>query len=314
MKIVALGTSSFIVECINGFMAAGCYIDAVISLPEKLRPNNSLELEKIADHLRLKYYEVENINSTIAKELLKSIRPDLIICSWPRIIDREVIEIPKMGVIGSHPTNLPFKKGRHPIHWQIALGSLTSSLTFFWLTDDVDDGNIILQEEYAINPGDDASIVMAKIDTLAFSMTYKIGCELISGTLGTGNIQDKKTGNSLRKRDLHDVIIDFRMNAQEIIKLILSFSPPYPCAKVLTEKFMFNVISAKVVNYELPLGMKLEYIEHGKILEIDKMKIYVKCADFILALELKEDFKEMAGNVEYIHPPSSYIKNLDYFN
>ena len=60
----------------------------------------------------------------------------------------ENLKIPTIGTIGSHPTDLPRNRGRHPLHWSIVLGFVKSKVSFFWMNKKIDDGKIILKKSY----------------------------------------------------------------------------------------------------------------------------------------------------------------------
>ena len=58
--------------------------------------------------------------------------PDLIICvGWSQILKSEILNIPKLGVIGFHPSKLPENRGKHPIIWSLVLGKKETASTFF---------------------------------------------------------------------------------------------------------------------------------------------------------------------------------------
>ena len=63
----------------------------------------------------------------------------------------EIIKIPKLGVIGSHPTELPKYRGRAPIPWTIIKNLKESALTFFYIDEGIDDGDILDQINKTIN-------------------------------------------------------------------------------------------------------------------------------------------------------------------
>ena len=84
--------------------------------------------------------------------LLKKSKPDLIlVMGWSQLLKDELIDIPKIGIIGSHPTELPKYRGRAPIPWTILKGLTKSALTFFWIDKGVDDGDILDQEFFSIS-------------------------------------------------------------------------------------------------------------------------------------------------------------------
>ena len=56
----------------------------------------------------------------------------------------------KIGIIGSHPTELPKYRGRAPIPWTILKGLKKSALTFFFIEEGMDDGDILDQQFFEI--------------------------------------------------------------------------------------------------------------------------------------------------------------------
>ena len=54
---------------------------------------------------------------------IKEYKPDIIIVAgWSNIIEEKILEIPKFGVVGFHPSNLPKDRGRSVLAWQIEEG------------------------------------------------------------------------------------------------------------------------------------------------------------------------------------------------
>ena len=106
--------------------------------------------------------EVDRIEDSVEK--IKEINPDLVImCGWRQIITKELLEIPKLGWIGFHPTLLPKGRGPAPIINSILEGWKKSGLTMFYLTEGVDDGDIIGQDEFPISKNDHAMDVYNKV-------------------------------------------------------------------------------------------------------------------------------------------------------
>ena len=145
MKIVILGTSELDIFCSNAIIDSGSQVVAMISIPQKARPNNSADISLYAKQHDIPYHELEDINSLESLDLLRNYAPDYIIASWPKIIKQDVINITKYHIVGTHPTNLPFNRGRHPLHWLIASGIQETKLSFFRMDEGIDTGNILLQ-------------------------------------------------------------------------------------------------------------------------------------------------------------------------
>ena len=52
-----------------------------------------------------------------------------------------------MGILGYHPSLLPFNRGRHPIIWALALGLKETGSTFFFMDENADTGDIVSQKK-----------------------------------------------------------------------------------------------------------------------------------------------------------------------
>ena len=106
--------------------------------------------------------------------MIKQIKPELIlVMGWSQILKDTIIKIPKKGVIGSHPTELPKYRGRAPIPWSIIKGLKESALTFFYIQEGVDDGDIVDQQKFIISEHDDATSIYNKITNIGKEMILK---------------------------------------------------------------------------------------------------------------------------------------------
>ena len=73
MKFVILGTQEFDIFCSNAVVESGNQVVALISMPEKVRPNNSADISLYAKQHDISYHELEDINSLESLNLLQEI-------------------------------------------------------------------------------------------------------------------------------------------------------------------------------------------------------------------------------------------------
>ena len=131
MRFVVLGTSQFSITTSDAILGSGGDVVAIVSMPKDSLPNNSTDILSYAKSKDIKYIETDDINSSKSIKILSNYRSDFIFVSWPKIVKANVLDIPKYFCIGTHPTNLPYNRGRHPLHWIITLGISESKLSFF---------------------------------------------------------------------------------------------------------------------------------------------------------------------------------------
>ncbi len=302
MKVLGIGTSKFLSYALTGFKNAGWEIVGVISLKEKLLPDNSYNLKKFSSNRKYYYYETSNINSSSAMKYISRLKPDLIFSCWPKIITNTKL-IENFNIIGSHPTNLPMNRGRHPVQWMITQGIKESKLSFFLIKSGIDTGNIILQMPFKISKNADINDINCTIDKLAEKGSRKIALDIIKKNRLDSRKQKNNHANYWRKKDRHDVLIDFRMREREISSIIRSFTLPYPCSFFI---YNDNIIRVKECHIIKKLSLKMQNIEPGKIIKTNKRSIVVKCYDEIVKLVVINDLSKIKFG-KYIFPPTKYI-------
>jgi folate-dependent phosphoribosylglycinamide formyltransferase PurN len=92
-------------------------------------------------------YMVENHNSYKCESILKRLQPDIIVnAGTPRILKKNILNIPKLGVLNSHPAKLPQYQGCTTVEWTIYNGDNLGA-TCHYMSEDIDAGPIIYYEE-----------------------------------------------------------------------------------------------------------------------------------------------------------------------
>src|SRR5581483_9542000 len=125
-----------------------------------------VDLEPTTTRLGVPLHRIGNVNDPQSIELIRSLRPDVIfVLGWSQLVGRELLST--APCIGSHPALLPRDRGRHPITWALVDGLDESGLTFFWLDEGADSGDILWQRSFPIGPDEDASDVYARVEELA---------------------------------------------------------------------------------------------------------------------------------------------------
>ena len=96
------------------------------------------------------------------------------------------------------------------------------------------------------------------------------------------------------------------MPADLIIRIVRSFTLPYPCANLIFREHIIKIEKAKVVNTTLK-AKELKRIEPGKIISAEDNTINIKVDDEIMELVCIDLIPDELLSAKYIHPPSMYI-------
>ena len=105
------------------------------------------------------------------------------------------------------------------------------------------------------------------------------------------------------------------MPADLIIRIVRSFTLPYPCANLIFREHIIKIEKAKVVNTTLK-AKELKRIEPGKIISAEENRIIVKVDNEIIELVCLNQIPDELSLAKYIHPPSKYVNehNIKFDN
>ncbi|MFH0712805.1 MAG: methionyl-tRNA formyltransferase [Candidatus Jorgensenbacteria bacterium] len=85
------------------------------------------------------------------RTLISKLKPDVfIVAAYAKIIPKEILEIPRLGTIGVHPSLLPRHRGASPIQSAILEGDEVTGVTLYLLDEKMDHGPIIAGQELKI--------------------------------------------------------------------------------------------------------------------------------------------------------------------
>ena len=209
-------------------------LKAEISLIITLKNNKSSDrcsFLDISKKYNIPLLEVDDINDKEVIKKIKKINPDLIwVLGWSQIIKPEILDIPKIGCIGSHPTELPKYRGRAPIPWSIIKGLKKSALTFFWLDKGKDSGDILIQKKFLININDTAKDVYDKMISAGEEMLDGIYPKLIIGKIPRIPQDINDFIEEWPKRTEKDSEIDWSKSVLDIHNQIRAVAGLYPWA------------------------------------------------------------------------------------
>ncbi len=86
------------------------------------------------------------------KSQITNYKPDFfVVAAYAKILPREILEIPRLGVIGVHPSLLPKFRGPSPIQSAILAGEKETGVSLFLMDERLDHGPVIAERKIAID-------------------------------------------------------------------------------------------------------------------------------------------------------------------
>lgn len=224
------------------------------------------------------HYEYD-VNSKDFIKKVQDIQPDLIIsAAYPQIFRKAVIACAKYGAVNFHPSLLPKFRGAHPHYWAIASGEKKSGLTAHFMTENIDDGDIIAQIEFPIheyNYGQLYDRIIKEIPNIV---------NKVEKYFSKGNLEGKKQDSSKATYFRNDRAIHHRIfwrlhNSKEICNLVRAGGA---FCFFLSKKLYIRKCYLSETNRNLTNNVQ---VEEGTIIDIYKDSLVVKTKDACISIQ-----------------------------
>jgi len=280
LSVVCVGSNIESLCCLKGFKDNNIRISGLVTLPfqDQVRGSDYRDLVPFCNENNISYFRTKEINSKEIKDWLRDINPDVIfILGWSQIFDKELIDLPKKYIIGSHPSDLPYGAGRAPVTWTILEDLRKSAVSFFKINKNVDSGNLVLQKHFSISERTDSMLLYNLVSEHLSKGFIDIYNQIQSGTLSEQK-QDMSRRTVRRKRVFEDGKIDFNNSATEIDKLIRATTEPYPGAFSFYKGERCSIWKSELSNV---ISSKKQI---GELLEIKNDRLLVQCFESTLWL------------------------------
>lgn len=129
-------------------------------------------------NVRIIYTKGTNSDQTV--ELLKELKPDLLLLGQTGIVGKRILQIPKLGTLNAHPGILPHYRGIDCGKWAIYNDDFTNiGSSVHWVDTGVDTGNIVLREQYFVNRDETLRTLEANLDNLAVRLLARVVVSII---------------------------------------------------------------------------------------------------------------------------------------
>ena len=237
LRIVYMGTPDFAVEPLKKLVEGGYNVVGCITMPDKpAGRGHKIQFSPVKEYAIEKgipLLQPEKLKDETFQTDLKAWNADLQIVVAFRMLPESVWNMPRLGTFNLHASLLPQYRGAAPINWAVINGEKETGVTTFFLTHDIDTGNIILQEKTKIDESDNVGTVHDRLMTIGAELVTKTVDKILDGSVTT-------TQQSVLYKDLSELKpapkifketckIDFNEKAQRIHNLVRGLSP-YPAA------------------------------------------------------------------------------------
>jgi methionyl-tRNA formyltransferase len=168
-----------------------------------------------------------------------------VVVAYGEILQRTLLEAPPHGCVNVHFSLLPRYRGAAPVQWALANGETTTGVTTMRIVPKLDAGPIYLQEEVAIDPGEHAPALGARLSEIGARLLVETIDRLERGPL-VPREQDPSAASSARMLKAEDGWIDWTLPAEERPR-VRAFDP-WPGQSTSAASGRIKVLEARVAS------------------------------------------------------------------
>jgi len=214
MKYVFFGTPEFAAIILEKLIKAGLMPEAVICNPDKPvsrkqiitpPPVKSLIMKHVV--LNIPVLQPEKINKNLMFHVSCSMPDVFIVAAYSKILAKEILEIPRLGVIGIHPSLLPKYRGPTPIQTAILNGDEQTGVSLFLMDEKIDHGKIISNLKSQISNFDTYETLSRKLAELGANLLIKTLPDFVAGKI-TPLSQDESQATYTKKFSQRDAYVE----------------------------------------------------------------------------------------------------------
>ena len=308
-RIVFMGTPEFAAHCLTKLIDEQFNVVGVVTVADKPAGRGQQiqesAVKKVARKHNLPILQPLKLKDEAFLETLANWNADLFVVIAFRMLPEVVWNMPPMGSINLHGSLLPQFRGAAPINHAIITGEKETGVTTFFIQQEIDTGNILLQKCTSIDENETAGELHDRL--------MEIGSELVCETLAgvfDGTLQDKsqaefdaldlKHAPKIFKADCE---IQWNQTVETIHNFIRGLSP-YPAAWT---KFLFPDSKAVKIFRTHKTKRSLSQKVGAVVLENDQF--FIQCSDFAIEiLELQVEGKKRTTSADFIRGLRSAIQ------
>jgi methionyl-tRNA formyltransferase len=229
VRLVFLGTPRIAVPTFSALIDAGHEIILVVTQPDRpsgrSRTPAAPPVKAVALQHGLEVIQPAKVRTAAFRESIASRKPDaLVVVAYGRILPGKVLRTAPLGAVNVHFSLLPLYRGAAPVQWALARGESVTGVTTMLMNERMDEGDILMQREVAVEPGEHAPELQERLAAIGAELLPESLSGLESGSL-VPRPQDHALATMAPIINKSDGEIDPALHAREIEGRMRGFDP-----------------------------------------------------------------------------------------
>lgn len=310
LRIVFMGTPDFAVETLKLLVENSYNVVGVVTTPDRPAGRGyklqESAVKKYASSRGLYIMQPEKLKDESFLSELKSLNADLQIVVAFRMLPEVVWDMPPKGTFNVHASLLPQYRGAAPINWAVINGEKETGVTTFFLSHEIDTGDILFQEKISVNEEDNAETVHDKLMTLGAQLALKtvdaIESDAIKPQAQNSYDIDESELKPAPKLFRDNTEIDWNKPGIEIYNFVRGLSP-YPAAwtelEVNGTLQNFKIFGTKFVPGEHSLPIKQTVTDNKTYLCIAVSDGFIEITDIQVSGKRRMEIRDFLNGFKF---------------
>lgn len=229
MKVIFMGTPDFAVGTLEALIAAGHDVVLAVTQPDKPKGRGKhLQFPPVKEAARahgIEVFQPGRIREPECIGRLRTFQADIIVvAAFGQILPKEILDMPPYGCVNVHASLLPKYRGAAPIQWAVINGDRISGVTTMRMEEGLDTGDIIMQEEVALDPKETGGSLFDKLSGIGADLCVRTLAAIADGS-AVYTPQDPAAATKVGMIRREFGRMDWTMQARQLERLIRGLSP-----------------------------------------------------------------------------------------
>jgi len=259
-KITLFASSSIALNLISYLLSKE--ILACVVVTSRADADAQTLLQTLVQH-NIPHFVLDEKDDKKNLKILKQVNSNLaLVFSFSHKLSSSILEYFNNNIFNIHASLLPKYRGSQPVFWQLKNGETSSALSLCKMSENLDDGEIIIQKEFEIDRKDTYGILTGIVSQLVLNITDDFLELLKKDAINLSTSAQIGDESKAPKIEDKDIFIGWgSMTSNDIVNLARACNPIFGGAQTTWKNSYISIVEATAV--DIPnLGLKAGTIIH----------------------------------------------------
>lgn len=229
LRIAFMGTPEFAVPSLQLLLDNNYPVVVVVTAPDRPsgrgRKVQGSAVKQCAEKNGVPILQPERLKDPEFHRQLREYQINLQIVVAFRMLPEAVWALPEYGTFNLHASLLPDYRGAAPIHWAVINGEIETGVTTFFIDEQIDTGQIILQDKTPVGPEETTGSLYQRLMEMGARLVLKTVRKIAGGKVITRPQKHLQTPKKAPKLTSDNTRLDWTDSQKKVYDKIRGLCP-----------------------------------------------------------------------------------------